>query len=73
MGQRRGACRVLVGKPAGKGPLENPRRRWIFKKWDAGTWTLSLSLSLYIYIYGSERNMWQALVTAVIKCREFLD
>jgi len=51
MGQRRGACRVLVGKPAGKGPLENPRRRWIFKKWDAGTWTLSLSLSLYIYIY----------------------
>jgi hypothetical protein len=40
MGQRRGACRVLMGKSAGKGPLEKPRRRWIFKKWDAGKWTV---------------------------------
>ena len=28
MGERRGLCRVLVGKPEGKKPLERPRRRW---------------------------------------------
>jgi hypothetical protein len=28
IGQRRGAYRVLVGKPEGKRPLGRPRRRW---------------------------------------------
>jgi hypothetical protein len=28
MGERRGACGVLVRKPGGKSPLERPRRRW---------------------------------------------
>jgi len=28
MGERRGACRVLVGKPGGKRPLGRPRHRW---------------------------------------------
>jgi len=28
MGDRRGAYRVLVGKPEGKKPLGRPRRRW---------------------------------------------
>jgi len=28
MGERRGVCRVLVGKPEGKKPLGGPRRRW---------------------------------------------
>jgi len=28
MGQRRGACRVLVGKPEGKKLLGRPRHRW---------------------------------------------
>jgi len=27
MGERRGVCRVLVGKPEGKIPLGRPRRR----------------------------------------------
>ena len=27
-GERRGACRVLVGQLEGKGPLGRPRRRW---------------------------------------------
>jgi len=27
-GERRGVCRVLVGKPEGKRPLGTPRRRW---------------------------------------------
>jgi hypothetical protein len=28
MGDRRGAYRVLVGRPDGKRPLERPSRRW---------------------------------------------
>jgi len=28
MGERRGVCRVLVGKPEGKRPLGRPRRKW---------------------------------------------
>ena len=29
MGERRGACRVFVGKPEGGRPLGRPRRRWV--------------------------------------------
>jgi hypothetical protein len=42
MGERRGACIVLMGRSGGKGPLGNPRSRWensikwIFKKCDGG-------------------------------------
>ena len=28
MGDRRGACRVLVGRPEEKRPIERRRRRW---------------------------------------------
>jgi hypothetical protein len=28
MGEGRGGCRVLVGKPEGKRPLGRPRRKW---------------------------------------------
>jgi hypothetical protein len=28
MGERRGVCRVLVGKPGGKRSFGRPRRRW---------------------------------------------
>jgi len=28
MGERRGVCRVLVGKPEGKRTLGRPRRSW---------------------------------------------
>jgi hypothetical protein len=28
MGERRGAYKVLVGKPEGRRPLGRPRRRW---------------------------------------------
>jgi hypothetical protein len=29
MGEKRNACRILVGKADGKGPLGRPRRRWV--------------------------------------------
>jgi hypothetical protein len=44
MGEKRGADRILVGRPEGRRPLGRPRHRWritlklLFKKWD-GAWT----------------------------------
>jgi hypothetical protein len=29
MGEKRNACRLLVGKPEGRRPLGRPRRRWL--------------------------------------------
>jgi hypothetical protein len=29
MGEKRNACRLLVGKPEGRRPLRRPRRRWL--------------------------------------------
>jgi hypothetical protein len=29
MRAKRNVCRILVGKPEGKGPLGRPRRRWV--------------------------------------------
>jgi hypothetical protein len=29
MGEKRNACRILVGKPEGKKPLGRPRHRWV--------------------------------------------
>jgi len=39
MGERRGLCWVLVGKPEGKRPLGRIILRWIFRKWYVGVWT----------------------------------
>jgi len=41
--ERRGAYRVLVGKPEGKRPFGRPRHRWEdikidLQKWDVGVW-----------------------------------
>jgi hypothetical protein len=50
MGERRGVCRVLVGKPEGKKPLGDRRiiLRWIVRKWDAGAWTGSIWIRIGI-------------------------
>jgi hypothetical protein len=29
IGEKRNACRILVGKPEGKRPLVRPRRKWV--------------------------------------------
>jgi len=45
MGETRGAYRVLVGKPEGKGPIGRPRHeqedniKMDLRKWDVGAWT----------------------------------
>ena len=44
-GERRGAYRVLVGRPEVKRPIGRPWPvwrtivKWVFKKWDVETWT----------------------------------
>jgi hypothetical protein len=45
MGDRRGAYRILVGRPEGRDHLEDIGvdgkviAKWIFKKWDGEPWT----------------------------------
>ena len=52
MGDRRGAYRVLVGKPEGRRPLGRARSderiilKWIFETWDGEVWTGSIWLSI---------------------------
>jgi hypothetical protein len=65
MGERRGAYRVLVGKPEGRRPLGRPRRRWedIIKMglrevgWGGGIDWINLA---------QDRGRWWALVNTVM-------
>jgi len=67
MGNRRGACRVLVGRPDVKIPLGRPTHRWVDNikmdlqevKWGSVNW-VHLSQG---------RDRWRALVNAVMNPR----
>jgi hypothetical protein len=67
MGEKRTACRILVGKPEGKRPLGRSRRRWVDNikmdlieiGWDGVDW---IDIALH-------RDHWKALVNTVLNIR----
>jgi hypothetical protein len=66
-GEKRNACRILVGKPEGKRPLGRPRRRW----------EDDIKLDLRVIGWGGmdwidlaqNRDQWKALVNTVMNLR----
>jgi hypothetical protein len=65
--EKRNSCRLLVGKPKGKGPLGRPRRRWVVViKMDIGEigWG---GVDWFGLIQNGDK--WRALVNAVMNFR----
>jgi hypothetical protein len=67
MGEKRDVCRLLVGKPEGKGPLGRPRHRWVDNiKMDP----LEIGWSDVDWIgQAQDRDRWRALVISVLNIR----
>jgi hypothetical protein len=67
MGEKRNACRLLVGKPEGKRPLGRPRRRWVENiRMDLG----EVGWSDVDWIGPAQgRDRWRALVNSVLNLR----
>ena len=67
MGEERGVCRVLVGKPEGRRPMERPRHRWV----DNITMDLQEVDCGYMDWIGlsQDRDSWRTLVSAVMNFR----
>jgi hypothetical protein len=63
-GEKRKACRILVGKPEGKRPLVRPRRKWVD----------DITMNLGEVGWGdvdwiglaNDRNRWRALVNSIL-------
>jgi hypothetical protein len=67
LGEVRGACNILVGRPEVRRPLGRPRRRW----------DDNIKMDLRKIVFGDvdwihwvqDRDMWRALVNTVINVR----
>jgi hypothetical protein len=63
MGEKRNACRMLVGKPERKRPLGRSRHRWedntkwILERWDEVVWT------------AQDRDQWRTVVNTIMNRR----
>ena len=67
MGDRRGAYRVLVGRPEGKRPLGIPRRRWV-DNIKTGLREMGGGGLEWIDL-AQDRDRWRAVVNAVMNFR----
>jgi hypothetical protein len=67
LGEGRGACRILVGKPEGRRPLGRPRHRWEENikmdlqevGWESVDWI----------VMTQDRDRWLAVVNVVMNLR----
>ena len=67
MGEERGVCRVLVGKPEGRRPLGRPRRRWVDNiRMDLQE--VGCGYMDWIRL-AQNRDRWRTLVSAVMNLR----
>jgi hypothetical protein len=67
MGEKRNACRLLVGKPEGKRPLGRPRRRWV-ENIKIGLLEIGWGGVDWIDL-AQDRDKWRVLVNVVMNLR----
>jgi hypothetical protein len=65
MGEKRGAYRILVGRPEGRRLLGRPRHRWE----DNIKMDLEVGRGMDWIELAQDRDRWQALVNAVMNLR----
>jgi hypothetical protein len=63
MGEKRNACRILVGKPEEKRPLGRARSRW------ADNVKMDLRETGWCDMDEIDRDQWRALVNTVVNLR----
>jgi hypothetical protein len=67
MGEGRSGCRILIGRPEGKRPLERPRRRWEDNiKLDLRE--IGIDVANWIQL-AQDRVQWQAFVNTLMNLR----